>query len=136
VVTQTGFGGIFVMSSAKTAAQLKKEAKAKRVQAAAIRGVEMCLHLLCLVPLYIVISKFLMTPFAGGAVASKAKVEETDEIAEVVDEATAALKELNASGSVSKSVADTQLAAARNVTGEREHLPWPQERRLDWHFVS
>ena len=60
-------------------------------------------------------------PVAGGAVAAKDKKVETDEIAEVVDEAAAALRELTASSSVSKSVADTQLAAARNVTGRQVH---------------
>ncbi len=54
---------------------------------------------------------------AGGAVAAKDKKVESDEIAEVVDEAAAALKELTTSGSVSRSVADEQLKAARNVTG-------------------
>ena len=68
----------------------KKEAKAKRQQAAAVRG---------------------------GAVVAKEKKNEIDEVAEVVDEASAALRALATSGSVSKSVADEQLAAARNVTG-------------------
>ncbi len=54
---------------------------------------------------------------AGGAVAAKDRKVETDEIAEVVDEAAAVLKELTTSGSVSRSVADEQLKAARNVTG-------------------
>ena len=77
------------MSGVKTAAQMKKEGKAKRQAAAALRG---------------------------GAVASKGKVDEVDEVAETVDEAALALKELTTS-SASRSVLDRELAAARNVTG-------------------
>ncbi len=84
------------MSSAKTAAQLKKEAKAKRQQAAAVRG---------------------------GAVVAKEKKNDVDEVSEAVDEATALLRALATSGSVSKSVADQQLAAARNVTGLENIAP-------------
>lgn len=53
----------------------------------------------------------------AGAVASKKKDVEVDEVGEAVDAAAKQLKELNA-GSTSKSVADQALAAARNVTGE------------------
>ena len=105
------------MSTVKTAAQLKKEAKAKRQAAAAIRGVAQILTFLVLVKY----DRLDIFPVAGGAVAAKDKKVETDEIAEVVDEAAAALRELTASSSVSKSVADTQLAAARNVTGRQVH---------------
>ena len=105
------------MSTVKTAAQLKKEAKAKRQAAAAIRGFAQISTFLVLVKY----DRLDIFPVAGGAVAAKDKKVETDEIAEVVDEAAAALRELTASSSVSKSVADTQLAAARNVTGRQVH---------------
>mmetsp|Transcript_88948 Transcript_88948/g.133361 ORF Transcript_88948/g.133361 Transcript_88948/m.133361 type:complete len:626 (-) Transcript_88948:122-1999(-) len=65
----------------------------------------------------------------AGAVASKKKDVEVDEVGEAVDAAAKQLKELNA-GSTSKSVADQALAAARNVTGVLGSNPLSRDLKI------
>ena len=123
-MTQIGFGGIFnVFSQNRCATQERSKGEKTTSSSYSRLPSDACFPFQIIMSLQMFATINTSFACAGGAVASKDKKVETDEIAEVVDEATAALKELNASGSVSKSVADTQLAAARNVTGDYFELP-------------